>query len=84
MCFKLLYWLYLTPIGRFMHAREINAITKAHLKWKVDEMVPTFKVGRLVVLPVPYLADNLAYVIYSENTVKGTLQLELLVDPGDF
>lgn len=34
-------------------------------------------------MPVPYLDDNLCYVVYSK-TLSGKLQLELLVDPGDF
>lgn len=45
--------------------------------------MPVHKVGRLIVLPVPYLADNLGYIVYSQKG-NDSLQLELLVDPGDY
>lgn len=87
MCFKFFYWIYLGPIGRTMHNTALlnsrGPNKQPHLKWKATDYVPVYEVGNLKVLPVSYLDDNLAYIVFTKN-LSGKLQLELLVDPGDF
>jgi hypothetical protein len=84
MCFKVLYCIYLGRLGRWLHTRQITStLLTPHLKWRQQDDVPTFKIGSYHVLPVPYLYDNLGYIVFSQK-FDGSFQLEFLVDPGDF
>jgi Zn-finger protein len=90
MCFCLLYKIYNTPVGRWMHNRELAQVRASgvhpHCKWTFEEETPVYKIGDLTIVALPYLADNLAYVIYSTSTdlSKEVRHLKFLVDPGDF
>jgi hypothetical protein len=69
MCFCLLYRIYNSPVGRWMHNRELAKVrangVHPHVKWTLEDQAPIYKIGDLSIVPVPYLADNLAYVVFS-------------------
>ena len=90
MCFRILYNIYLTRLGRSLHNRQIaqnhpnNSVKRAHLDWRKNSNIETFSLTETIrVLPVPYLDDNLAFVVYRTQP-DGSLKLIMLVDPGDF
>lgn len=65
-----MYQIYLTTVGRWLHNRDLASLRAQpdypFYKWDPMEGAPTYKIGFLTVLPVAYLATNIAYIIYDE------------------
>lgn len=83
MCFCLLYRIFNSPVGRWLHFRELAKCkangTHPHVIWTNNDQAPVYNIGDLTVLPVPYLNDNLAYIVFNKDN-----NLIFLIDPGDF
>ena len=85
MCFCLLYRIYLTGVGRWMHNRDLADVRTKHIhphcEYSKESGAPQhfFVDGNFQVIPVPYLKDNLGYILLWVPTGK-----YCLVDPGDF
>lgn len=61
MCFCLLYRLYLTRLGRWLHSREL-AKTKELVHVSFENYF-SYSNGNIIVYIVPYLKDNYGYII---------------------
>ena len=78
------YRIYLTGVGRGMHTRSINGVRESqvhpHSFFTEEQGVKAFEfTGDIRIIPVPFLEDNLAYIVL--NTKSGNY---VLVDPADF
>ena len=79
MCFKLLYRLYLTRLGKWCkHNKDLNKVRSGKTKTLIEE-VTEYTYGDTTIYAVPFLIDNYAYIVH--NTLTNDV---LLVDPADF
>ena len=81
--FRCAYRIYLTGIGRNMHEKGLNRVRQSnihpHSKYSESQGAPQFIYGDIQVIPVPYLEDNLAYIVLKKSTGS-----YFLIDPADF
>ena len=78
-CFKVLYNLYLTRIGRWMHNRSIRPSEEQKEPHTIfDDRSFNYMNDSLIVFIVPYLKDNYGYIVQSTETNE-----YILVDPAD-
>eukprot|EP00347_Sterkiella_histriomuscorum_P000727 403374738 len=78
MCFCLLYRIYLTRLGRWMHHRQIQSLTEKHYQQPKSQEF-NYDQFNIKVINVPYLKDNYGFIVV--NTVTNNY---VLIDPADF
>ena len=65
--FRCAYSLYLTGLGRGRHNRQIAGVRDSgvhpHSKYTEAQNADQFVYGDIKVIPVPFLEDNLAYIV---------------------
>ena len=80
--FGIAYRIYLTDYGRTRHNNALASTREAgihpHSKYTEAQGAAKFVYGNIRVIPVPFLEDNLAYIV--QDTSTGNY---VLVDPAD-
>ena len=80
MCFCLLYKIYLTRVGKWLHKNALAKINKDKYETFVSfENSFDYHNGMIRVMIVPYLKDNYGFIIFNSATKE-----YCLVDPADF
>ena len=79
--FPLLYRIYLTDYGRKRHNRQIAQCLQndvhPHSFYSEAHNAKQFIYGEIQVIPVPFLEDNLAYIVLDRSSGR-----YFLVDPA--